>query len=936
MAREGNLFRMGEINLNGLRSRKQEFELLLSLDAGKIWALNDTRLNDRTSIEFRNYEIIRDDHVSNSSRAGGVAMLIPKGTSFTRLSAPTEETVAVRLEVLTKDSTRLSITAVTRYLHPHSSLEEGFVDWLEDLDRSGLVIFMGDLNTRCGLVPNEGINKKGLEILQQLDGSHFRLMNDENPTFISNAFESSGGLDLCLIKGGDNYPMLWSTGHSVGSDHLPTELAIDLSLQEKGSKLIEKVNWAAYEKLWSGLSLSSEPKSVSEVDSLIEELERQSMLFKEMATTKRKRYFRGDVMLSKKSRELIDIRRKLLKIRKRDIKEGRDGAFLRGLLNKLNRDIKISIKKDCDAADSIKADDIMGEKNQAARWRKFKDFHCSANLDQGCSFKGIDGNMASTEEEKAKAFADRLKLSHSFPSSVNFDDNFCQEVETRLAEMIPTLQPLQPGDISDESRANLLSQIPLGRITKEEILRNVKSSKKSSAPGEDGITYQMISKGGESFIQILLILYNLLLTIGYYPQAWRSVRCRMIGKPGKKGDVVGNYRPISLSSCLGKLFEKSLKTRLENDIGRNKEENIHQSAYKEGRSCQEHTSRLVQDVYKAFNSKSCVLAVFLDVKGAFDRVWYAGLLHKLNNWGICKPLLRMVFSFISNRKLRVTVGQSTSDLVTMQAGTPQGSVISPWLFNTFVDDLKASIPANVTLAQFADDASIWIESKCPRLAEYHLQEALKGIEKWTSRWRIELEPKKSSCLLFSRCPSQRKMQINLRLHGELIPRESKTRFLGTIVDDRLDWTPQINDLISRTASKINILKNLAAKERWKTPSRSLSFFNSLVGSVVGFVSPNLLAMKSSLWTKLNKIYARTVKSLVGVPNYTSTALVFDHLGVSTWSEDLKKAASKRLNGILTTSPFGRQMKNDALEMRGSYKSPINILVERSDAPPEEE
>ena len=67
-----------------------------------------------------------------------------------------------------------------------------------------------------------------------------------------------------------------------------------------------------------------------------------------------------------------------------------------------------------------------------------------------------------------------------------------------------------------------------------------------------------------------------------------------------------------------------------------------------------------------------------------------------------------------------------------------------------------------------------------------------------------------------------------------------------------------------------------------------------------------------------------MKSLVGVPNFTSTKTVLDHLSMTSWSEAVKKAAAKRLNSIVKTSPFGRKLKSDAVNVRGPYKSPVSI------------
>ena len=147
----------------------------------------------------------------------------------------------------------------------------------------------------------------------------------------------------------------------------------------------------------------------------------------------------------------------------------------------------------------------------------------------------------------------------------------------------------------------------------------------------------------------------------------------------------------------------------------------------------------------------------------------------------------------------------------MIAGVPEGSVISPQLFNLYVDDIAELLPEGVFVAQFADDVALWTDSSCPRLVEWKLGEALKAIEKWTGRWRVELEPSKSSFILFSRCPTHRRLKISLRLHGIEIPQVKHARFLGIIFDEKLDWTQQINSLVGRTSSRIHLLRNIAAK-----------------------------------------------------------------------------------------------------------------------------
>ena len=437
----------------------------------------------------------------------------------------------------------------------------------------------------------------------------------------------------------------------------------------------------------------------------------------------------------------------------------------------------------------------------------------------------------------------------------------------------------------------------------------------------------MILHGGAKLISLLLILFNGILNSGHFPDSWKEVKIKMLAKAGKNKSIPGSYRPITLSSCVGKLFEKSLKSRIKAMMRRLRAENENQAAYKKRRLCQEHTVHLTQTVSQALNERKCVLLFMLDVKGAFDKLWNRGLIYKLHSWGLSTRLLRCVASFMRERSLRVHEGTAKSRVVNMLAGTPQGSIVSPLLFILFMDDLKDELPDGVRLYQFADDISLSVVSSCPRAAEWLMQRSLEAIEKWTARWRIELEPSKSNFIVFSRCPTHRKLRLNLKLHGEKMKESDDLRFLGIRFDKRLDWSKQVEELIAKTNHKIHLLKCISAKDRWANPREVLKFVDAIVTSVFAFATPCCITMKSSLWAKLDAIHARAVKSIAGVANFVGYERVCNQLGIERWSSALKSAAFARIEGILKDSPHGAEMLQSNPKGRQTYDSPISLLLD---------
>lgn len=295
------------------------------------------------------------------------------------------------------------------------------------------------------------------------------------------------------------------------------------------------------------------------------------------------------------------------------------------------------------------------------------------------------------------------------------------------------------------------------------------------------------------------------------------------------------------------------------------------------------------------------------------------------------PTEEPIASFLSHRSLRVHEGTAISREVEMKAGTPQGSIVSPILFILFMDDLKDRLPESVKLYQFADDIALSATSECPRLAEIQIQQSLKIIEEWTSRWRIELEPKKSNHIIFSRCPSHRKFKLKLKLHGEEIKETDNLKFLGVRFDNRLDWSKQIEDLINKTEHTIHLLKTISAKNRWANPREVMKLFDTLVSSTFSFAMPCCITMKSSLWAKIEGIHARTMKSIAGVPNFVSYSRVGEQLSIEKWSSFLKTTALKRIEGIIKSMPGGDKMMQDAPIERQDYNSPVAMLIADKEA-----
>lgn len=132
-----------------------------------------------------------------------------------------------------------------------------------------------------------------------------------------------------------------------------------------------------------------------------------------------------------------------------------------------------------------------------------------------------------------------------------------------------------------------------------------------------------------------------------------------------------------------------------------------------------------------------------------------GLLIKMNKMGIRGKLYNWVLEFLSERRFRVKVGSDVSEEFEIVNGIPQGSVISPVLFNVMINDIFMNLDRRIGSALYADDGAIWARVRDRRSVTSKIKEAIKKLKQWSYNWGFKLYPSKSCHMIFTR-----KNQIN--------------------------------------------------------------------------------------------------------------------------------------------------------------------------------
>ena len=210
----------------------------------------------------------------------------------------------------------------------------------------------------------------------------------------------------------------------------------------------------------------------------------------------------------------------------------------------------------------------------------------------------------------------------------------------------------------------------------------------STSPGTDRVTVRLLKASWEVIKIPLLGLFNKCLELSHFPDTWKSAEVAMIPKIGKKDkSSIRSWRPIALLSCVSKGFERIVAKRISWLALTHGVLSPQHGGALPKRSAMDLVAAFTHDVELAMATGKQVTMVTMDVMGAFDALLMNRLLRRMINQGWPLALLRLVLSFLTRRRIRVRLEDSTTGFYYAACGTPQGSPLSPVLYMLYLAEL---------------------------------------------------------------------------------------------------------------------------------------------------------------------------------------------------------------------------------------------------------
>lgn len=492
-----------------------------------------------------------------------------------------------------------------------------------------------------------------------------------------------------------------------------------------------------------------------------------------------------------------------------------------------------------------------------------------------------------------------------------------QEIANSFAEVMyidceaPSASKLQvhPADLAPNDL-----NLPLTRQELEYVLR---TCNKKSCPGPDGISYQALQNLTPSALDRLLQLYNEVWDSGEVPKEWLRTHVVPILKHGKPKVDLQSYRPIALTSAVLKTYEKLIQQRLNWYL---EEHNILPPqiiGFRNRLSTSDILLNLVSSIDEARAEHSRTLAVFFDIKQAYDNIVFRTVASSLAEIGIQGKMYASIMNLITQREVQVKLGPHCSNTKYPRKGLPQGSVLSPILFNIVLAKLPPAVltssPA-VQLSIYADDISIWVTGNDKRTLEREAQAAIDAISQYITSVGLAISEEKSAAMLFQK--RFRKRQIpHITLNGHKITFTKDHTLLGLTLDHKARWRKQIDIVASRCEHILNVLKRLCGTAWGSSPKSMLTLWDSLAVSKILCILPYAQPSQTQI-ERINRIHRRGLRLAIGVPAGTTNDSLYTECSTLPIQLQVTERLLCQINRLYTTSS-GTKIVNQIAQRRHS-------------------
>ena len=396
-------------------------------------------------------------------------------------------------------------------------------------------------------------------------------------------------------------------------------------------------------------------------------------------------------------------------------------------------------------------------------------------------------------------------------------NTFFADIGPSLANKIHTT-----ANFSDFLSSQFPKSIFFNPTSRKEILDIIATFKSGKSSGYDDISPTVIKQIAPFITEPLTHVFNLSLSTGVFPSALKIAKVIPIFKKDDPHSF-SNYRPISLLPCFSKILERLIYNRLDNFLSLHNILHPNQYGFRKHHSTDLALLDIYDKISSALSNHLHTIGIFLDLSKAFDTIDHSILLTKLHHYGIRGTPLALLSDYLHNRQQFTCFDSHSSGLLPVSCGVPQGSILGPLLFLLYVNDIP-NASRSLSFVLFADDTNIFLSHPNLQTLEHTFNTEIQKVTTWFKANKLSLNVNKTNFIHFKTNKKSSTSKINLVIDNTVIKPVDNTKFLGVIIDCKLNWNDHITKITNQVARSIGIIKKL----RFTLPAHILfSMYNTL-------------------------------------------------------------------------------------------------------------
>lgn len=853
-----NYLKIVSWNANGIRKKKPETTHFLADHQPDVLLIQETHLKPSDRFTLPNYQIIRQDRLHN--RGGGTLIAIHKTISHYEVPNPAENLEGSFAAITTNMQRTITIGSV--YVSPNSTLTGQQLQQLfADPDQT--VIIGGDLNAKHLDWRCLSTNARGQLIQEMAAQLQFTAWTPDEPTHIGMGRPEI--LDLFLIK---NVQQITEPTvlHEMSSDHLPIQVDFGNPLRRPNRAItIQTTEWNTFQALLQQAAQQPQIHNTEDLDLAAANLTAtiQTALDgskRQTIVTTTKQQLPDDIKEEIRTRNRI----RRLALRTRD-------PYLLNMMYRANRQIRQKINSLYNDQFQNKLEAIEGLGDSVYKLAR----SLIGGPKKKMPFLKVNNATISDPVQKVEALADSLEqqFTNNPPLYQGQDDQAAREVELALR-----FAPLVPA--------------PPNIATVDNIQKAIATTQRRRAPGSDKITNQALKKLPLQQVTQLTNIVKATFQLAHFPTPWKEANIILIRKPGEPSNNPKSYRPISLLSALGKICERLILWDLKDTLEDRRILPDEQMGFRSNHSTTHQAVRLTSNIVQGANRGMETGAVFLDIAKAFDKMWHLGLAVKLTRHNLPTNQIRLIQSFLQGRSFKVSVDGQTSTVRPILAGVPQGSPLSPLLFNLYMADIPRS--EETELYAYADDTAITATARQRAWIKARLQRHLNMLSTWMDRWRLEVNPNKTQAITFGknrkRQPNQRQQ---LQWKGNPLQWSNQAKYLGITYDAKLSWKKHIQKVRGKAIGQARLLYPLLNRSSKLNLQTKMLIYKIYIRPILTYAAP---AWATTATTRtllpITELENRWLRSYTAAPWFIRNTTLRRDTGLQTLKDFINHLASR--------------------------------------------